>query len=67
MNNDGGATGELILGIVLFVFVEFIIAALGYGCGRDSGYIECLDDMRLGKTPRYKLVQTAEKWVEVKE
>lgn len=64
---DDNCKGELFIIVVLFVLVETVLVFIGFGCGRDSGYKECLDDIRLGKTPRYKLVQTAEKWVEVEK
>lgn len=55
------------LGLVLFSC--FILVTIGYCSGINKGYkdgyTQALDDIRLGKTPRYKLVQTAEKWVEV--
>jgi hypothetical protein len=60
---------EVIIGILagmafLFLFAFFGFA-VGYGIGQEKGYTAALDDVRLGKPAKYKLVQTAEKWVEV--
>ena len=62
--------GEIIIGILIGMAVLFLFAffgfAVGYSIGEKKGYTDALDDARLGKPARYKLVQTAEKWVEVK-
>lgn len=51
---------------ILAVFTLALIGfAVGLGVGFKNGYTAALDDARLGKPARYKLVQTAEKWVEV--
>lgn len=57
------------LGIVLFSCVFLVALGYGYGfsSGYEDGYIQALDDIRLGKTPKYKLVKVAEKWVEVEK
>lgn len=54
-------------GLVLFSYVFLTAIAFYYGVdkGHKDGYIQALDDIRLGNTPKYKLVQIAEKWVEV--
>lgn len=55
-----------ILAIAIGVFLAaFVSVTAGYAKGWESGYISALDDARLGKPAKYKLVQTAEKWVEV--
>ena len=58
--------------MTLCVFPAIILSILiittflvGYFVGKDKGYKECLDDIRLGKPAKYKLVQTSEKLVEV--
>ena len=56
-----------IIAILFFLVLCGIPFFIGYGIGEGKGYIKALDDIRLGKTPRYKLVQTAEKWVEVRK
>lgn len=50
----------VLLGILLFFIPGCIV-------GERQGYIQALDDARLGKPAKYKLEQTAEKWVEVRE
>ena len=60
--DDDGCLGPA---LILFILL-FILFFVGYFCGKDSGYKECLDDIRLGKPAKFKLVQTSEKWVEVK-
>ena len=54
-------------GIILLFFL--VASAFYYGVdkGHKEGYIQALDDIRLGKTPKYKLVKVAEKWVEVEK
>lgn len=61
-----------VMGGILAIVILFTVAFLmGFIINKDTnwrdGYVTALDDIRLGKTPRYKLVQTAEKWVEVRE
>ena len=63
---------DLDIAMILFVLSILIAmvcfsAIIGYGCGTKNGYTQALDDIRLGNKPRYKLVQTAEKWVEVEK
>jgi hypothetical protein len=50
------------LAVATVILIGF---AVGYGIGLKKGYIAALDDARLGKPAKYKLVKTAEKWVEV--
>lgn len=59
-----GAILAIAIGVFLAVFVS---VTAGYAKGWEKGYIAALDDARLGKPARYKLVQTAEKWVEVEK
>lgn len=54
-----------IIAIVFFAVLCGVPCLIGYRLGMDKGYIQALDDARLGKPAKYKLVQTAEKWVEV--
>jgi hypothetical protein len=56
-----GAILAIAIGAFLVVFVS---VTAGYAKGRERGYTAALDDARLGNPPKYKLVQTAEKWVE---
>ncbi len=56
--------------ILLFVFIGLpcmVFFSIGEEKGFRSGYIAALDDARQGKPAKYKLVQVAEKWVEVKK
>lgn len=67
-----------LVALVVIILFLFIISAScyeygktegykdGYKDGYKGGYTQALDDIRLGKPSKYKLVQTAEKWVEVK-
>jgi hypothetical protein len=57
---------EILAIVVIVSAITFYSYVVGYGRGQEKGYKDALDDIRLGKIPRYKLVQTAEKWVEVK-
>lgn len=54
----------------IVLLLALITAPVWVSCINDRaykrGYIQALDDIRLGKMPRYKLVKTAEKWVEVR-
>ena len=62
-------------GLVGIIFFLLIISAIGYNYGKTAGYnggykdgyTSALDDIRLGKAPKYKLVKIAEKWVEVEK
>jgi hypothetical protein len=56
---------NVIAGIVTLLAFVFCGFAFGYDRGYEKGYTEALDDARLGKPARYKLVQISEKWVEV--
>lgn len=64
-----------VCGLAGIIFFLLIISAIGYnygktrGCkdGYKDGYTSALDDIRLGKTPKYKLVKIAEQWVEVEK
>lgn len=66
MKNIWGVIGDIIGGVAILSAVAFFGFAFGYGKGREKGYTDALDDARLGKPAKYKLVQTAEKWVEVR-
>lgn len=57
----------LVAAALALVTVILIGSAVVYGIGLKKGYIAALDDARLGNPPKYKLVQTAEKWVKVAE
>lgn len=59
-------SGCVIILVSLAVAV-FAIFTIGRAFGFEEGYTAALDDARLGKPAKYKLVQTAEKWVEVRE
>ena len=61
--DDDGCLLPVIVFSILFI-IPFLV---GYFFGKDNGYKECLDDIRMGKPAKYKLVQTAEKWVEVEK
>lgn len=50
---------------ILLISCIIPLSAWVYGNGWENGYKECLDDIRLGRPAKFKLVQTAEKWVEV--
>lgn len=56
--------------IAMFIVVFVMLYSFARHCGEKEGfqrgYISALDDIRLGKPAKYKLVKTAEKWVEVK-
>lgn len=65
MNDNDGCLGE---GIVILIFILFVLGAMfciGYDFGKEAGYKECLDDARLGKPPKYKLVEVSKKWVRI--
>ena len=56
--------------VFLVTFCAFLVVIgyiFGVAKGREDGYIRALDDIRLGKEPKYKLVKIAEKWVEVEK
>ena len=55
---------EMVVAITIFVsvIIALVLNAV-YMFGKVAGYKECLDDARLGKPPKYKLVETAKKWV----
>lgn len=57
--------------IAMFIVVCVMLYSFARHCGEKEGfqrgYISALEDIRLGKTPKYKLVKTAEKWVEVEK
>lgn len=61
-DDDGFVFPALVLFIL--IIIPFLV---GYCFGRDNGYKECLEDIRMGRPAKFKLVQTAEKWVEVAE
>lgn len=66
MSDNDGCLGE---GIGILIFILFVLGAVccfSYDFGKEAGYKECLDDARLGKPPKYKLVETAKKWERVK-
>lgn len=55
--------------ILLFVFIGLpcmVFFSIGEEQGFREGYIAALDDVRQGKPAKYKLVQVAEKWEQVK-
>lgn len=54
-----------IIAIMFFAVLCGVPCFIGYRIGIGKGYIQALDDIRLGKPAKYKLVKTAEKWVEV--
>lgn len=54
-----------IIAIMSFALLCGVPFVIGCRIGMDKGYIQALDDARLGKSAKYKLVETAEKWVEV--
>jgi hypothetical protein len=59
---------DILVGSILFLIFAAgvtIGVVVGFTRGEKQGYIQALDDARLGKPAKYKLVQTAEKWVEV--
>lgn len=63
MDDNDGCIGT---GIAILFFILFVLASMlctGYAIGKESGYKECLDDARLGKPPKYKLVEVSKKWV----
>ena len=55
-----------IITVTLLVVAVFVTFTIGRSFGYQEGYTEALDDARLGKPAKYKLVQTTEKWVEVR-
>lgn len=62
---------EVIVGILAIVILFTVAFLAGFAMNKDTnwkdGYVTALDDARLGKPAKYKLVQTAEKWVEVEK
>ena len=64
---------EHFIGVLIAMFI--VICLMLYSFARSQGekegfqigYISALDDIRLGKPAKYKLVKTAEKWVEVEK
>ena len=60
-------------GVASFFFIILLLAIITspvwvtciYDRAYKRGYIQALDDARRGKPAKYKLVQVAEKWVEV--
>lgn len=67
MKNSLETIGDILVGIAVLLAVGFVSFMLGYDKGHEKGYTDALDDIRMGKPAKYKLVQTAEKWVEVGE
>lgn len=61
--DDDGCLGPALILFILLI-IPFVV---GYYLGKDNGYKECLEDIRLGRPAKFKLVQTAEKWVEVRK
>lgn len=57
--------------IALFIIICVLLYSFAKSCGEKEGfqrgYISDLDDIRLGEPTKFKLVQTAEKWVEVEK
>ncbi|MBO7330056.1 MAG: hypothetical protein J6W00_14940 [Lentisphaeria bacterium] len=58
---------DVIGGVAVLVAFTLLGFLVGYDKGQEKGYTAALDDARLGKPAKYKLVQTAEKWVEVEK
>lgn len=56
-----------VISLVCLAVAVFAIFTIGRASGFEAGYTAALDDARLGKPAKYKLVQTAEKWVEVEK
>jgi hypothetical protein len=59
---------DILVGSILFlIFAAGVTIGImvGFTWGEKHGYTAALDDARLGKPAKYKLVQAAEKWVEV--
>lgn len=64
--------GWKVAAFLLFISMLLIACSIPLMCavhskGWEKGYKECLDDIRLGRPAKFKLVQTAEKWVEVEK
>lgn len=58
---------EVVVAIIIFVSaIRGLVFIAVYEFGAEAGYKECLDDARLGKPAKYKLVETAKKWERVK-
>lgn len=57
---------DLIVGAAVMLVLVFCGFLAGYDKGHEKGYTDALDDARLGKPAKYKFVQAAEKWVEVR-
>lgn len=54
----------MVVAIIIFVAAMLFIAfGVVYESGAETGYKECLEDARLGKQPKYELVEVAKKWV----
>ena len=64
---DEDTKSSCIIILVFLVVAVFTIFTIGRSFGYEEGYTEALDDIRLGKPAKYKLVQTSEKWVEVEK
>lgn len=59
---EKGLVALICLGVTM---VAFVFSVIFYHVGFEEGYTVALDDIRLRKPAKYKLVQTAEKWVGV--
>ena len=67
MRNEFEVMGGILAIVILFTVAFLMGVAINKDTNWRDGYVTALEDIRLGKTPRYKLVQTAEKWVEVEK
>ena len=67
MRNEFEVMGGILAIVILFTVAFLMGVAINKDTNWRDGYVTALEDIRLGKTPRYKLVQTAEKWVEVRK
>ena len=61
---EKGLVALIFLGVTM---VAFVFSTIFYHVGFEKGYTTALDDIRLRKPAKYKLVQTAEKWVEAEK
>lgn len=64
---------EHFIGVLIAMFIVICVMLYSFARrqgveeGFKRGYISALDDIRLGKPAKFKLVKTAEKWVEVEK
>jgi hypothetical protein len=66
----GFISDVIMITVIVSCFITGMLCMLCLSIGEDRGfrlgYIAALDDIRQGNPAKYKLVQVAEKWVEVK-